>query len=316
MEAIFNVDTGTLERDSSGTPVDMLVAQRGSGEHIQIRLLKGGITYEAPALAQLAFVVKRQLEGETPEQLTPDFDGVALAGTSAFSYDSEFGVYAGTVNYIDSALNDLMLVGQDLEAKYAMLVCQVAWRRNSSSPWNRSQWVPFKLFNNVWRGTETFPEDDDSENNGGPFNRPAVIHTKVDTASNSAANSLKDVTDLKFPVASGKTYGFRFMIPYTSAATSTGSRWTLNGPATSFLTYSSCYTLTATSRTDNYAAAYGVPAACNASSLTAGNVAVIEGIITPSADGYVQAQFASKVLNSAITAKKGANVTYWEMDMA
>lgn len=138
-----------------------------------------------------------------------------------------------------------------------------------------------------------------------------VINTVVltdDVANAEAvANTLADVTGLSFDVVADETYWFKFVIPYTSAATTTGSRWTINGPAApTMLNYTSRYTITATTITTNFATAYQIPAASNSDSLTAGNVAVIEGIITPSVDGTVIAQFASEVTVSAVTAKAGA----------
>lgn len=124
------------------------------------------------------------------------------------------------------------------------------------------------------------------------------------------ANTLQTIADLSFAVVVGQSYTFKFIVPYTAAATTTGSRWTLSGPAASILAYTSRYPLTATTETVNYASAYGIPAAANASSLTAGNVAIIEGMITPSAAGTVALQFASEITLSAITAKAGASLTY------
>lgn len=127
------------------------------------------------------------------------------------------------------------------------------------------------------------------------------------TNNNATANTIADVTGLSFAVTAGETYWFYFCIPYTSAATTTGSRWSINGPGSpTLLHYSSRYTLTATTQTLNYATAYDIPAASNASSLTAGNVAVIEGFIKPSANGTVIARFASEITASAIVAKAGA----------
>lgn len=129
--------------------------------------------------------------------------------------------------------------------------------------------------------------------------------------NNGSADTIADVTGLSFAVLSGKKYWFRFQIAYTSAATTTGSRWSISGPSTpTTLNYTSEYSLTATSSTKNYATAYDIPAAANATSLTAGNVAVIEGFITPSADGTVIARFASEVSASAITALAGSRVTW------
>lgn len=134
------------------------------------------------------------------------------------------------------------------------------------------------------------------------------------TNNNATANTIADVTGLSFAVTSGETYWFKFTIPYTSAATTTGSRWSINGPGSpTQLNYTSRYTLTATTLTSNYATAYDIPAASNASSLTAGNVAIIEGIITPSSNGTVSARFASEVSASAIVAKAGALLQYFRV---
>jgi len=128
--------------------------------------------------------------------------------------------------------------------------------------------------------------------------------------NNGTANTLADVTGLSFAVTSGVTYHFSTLINYTSAATTTGSRWSINGPAGT-TSYTSKYTLTATSETTNYASAYNTPSASNGTSLAAGNIAVIEGIVTPSANGTVTVRFASEVASSAITAKAGSTLTWW-----
>jgi len=143
----------------------------------------------------------------------------------------------------------------------------------------------------------------------------AVLGADV-TNNNGVANTIADVTGLSFPVVSGKTYWFRFVIDYTAAATTTGSRWSINGPTTSRLSYRSEYSLTTTSRTVNEGVtAYDSPAASNATSATTGaNQAIIEGFITPTADGTVIARFASEVLSSAIVAKARSIVEYQQLN--
>jgi len=142
-----------------------------------------------------------------------------------------------------------------------------------------------------------------------------VVVMGADVINNNAtANTIADVTNLSFGIVAGETYWFRFIIPYTSAATATGSRWSINGPAApTLLHYRSNYTLTSTSDTSNSATAYDTPAASNATSLTVGNVALIEGIIKPSSNGTLIARFASEVLSSAITAKAGATVQWMRL---
>lgn len=121
--------------------------------------------------------------------------------------------------------------------------------------------------------------------------------------NNAVANTIADVTGLSFGVISGLTYKFRFFIEYTAAADTTGSRWSVNGPAKSNMQTVSRYGLTATSETVNYTgAAYDAPASANASTPPTIGTAIIDGTITPSADGTVIARFASEVSGSAITA--------------
>ena len=134
--------------------------------------------------------------------------------------------------------------------------------------------------------------------------------------NNATLNTIADVTGLSFPVSSGVTYHFKFFIVYTAQATSTGSRWCINGPATpTNLNYHSFYTSSTTARTNNEGlTTYNVPGSCNTTSGTTGsNIAEIEGIITPSANGTVIARFASEIANSAITAKANLSYVQWEV---
>lgn len=146
-------------------------------------------------------------------------------------------------------------------------------------------------------------------NGNGTYSTPAGTTSTISFLSgnvinnNAPANTIADVTGLSFPVVANSTYRFKFFIVYTSAATTTGSRWSINGPATTFVNYNSNYTLTATSQTANSGvAAYDKPSGASASSLASGNIAIIEGIIRPSANGTVIARFASEISASAITA--------------
>ena len=135
------------------------------------------------------------------------------------------------------------------------------------------------------------------------------------TNNNATANTIADVTGLSFAVLSGRYYWFRFVIDFTAAVGTTGSRWSIDGPTTTRLSYRSSYSLTSTTETVNSGlTAYNLPAAANATSpSTTGNIAVIEGYIQPSADGTVIARFASEVSSSAIVAKRGSHVKYMDV---
>ncbi len=154
-----------------------------------------------------------------------------------------------------------------------------------------------------------------SANAGAPIvGDDVIVRLTGDVTNNNAtANTIADVTGLSFPVLANKLYWFEFYIVYTAAATTTGSRWSINGPATpTYLDYTSEYALTTTSTTRNaLIQAYDSPAASNASSAATGNnIATIIGFIQPSADGTVIARFASEISASAIVAKVNSFVRY------
>ena len=140
-----------------------------------------------------------------------------------------------------------------------------------------------------------------------------VVLGSDQTNNNAVANTIQDVTGLSFAVTSGQMYWFEFNIFYTAAATTTGSRWSVNGPASpTKLIYTSEYSLAATTTTRNANnISYDLPAASNAtSSSTGSNQAYVYGCIEPSSDGTVIARFASEVASSAIVAKAGSFVRY------
>jgi hypothetical protein len=141
-----------------------------------------------------------------------------------------------------------------------------------------------------------------------------IVLTSDVTNNNAVANTLQDVTGLSFPVNNGKTYWFKFTCRYDSAATTTGSRWTVGGVTITSIAYLSNYALSTTGTTTNLANNVDLPSTSNTGSpFTTGNIAIIEGIVTPSADGDLKCRFASEVANSAITAKAGSVVYYQEI---
>jgi hypothetical protein len=135
------------------------------------------------------------------------------------------------------------------------------------------------------------------------------------TNNNATANTMQDVTGLSFPVTAGVTYKFKFFIVFTAAATTTGSRWSINGPATTFLHYKSEYAVSVSANTTALGmAAYNLPAGTNTGSASTGsNMAVIEGVIKPSSSGTVIARFASEISSSAIVAKGGMSYVEYEV---
>lgn len=153
------------------------------------------------------------------------------------------------------------------------------------------------------------------ENGGFKWSAPeigGIVYLPSNVANNNAvANTLQDVTDLSFPVYSGYLYEFEFVVKYNADATTTGSRWVVNGPASpTHLNVYSYYTLTATSQTTNFVSAYNAPSGSNASSLTTNNRAIIQGEIRPSANGTLQLRFACEVAGPTATITALATYSY------
>jgi len=152
-----------------------------------------------------------------------------------------------------------------------------------------------------------------SDNTNGriEFGTPSGIGTTATAPSDvadSSANVLKDLTGCSVPIVAGNTYYFMAFGSYDANSTAIGSRWTVNGPAATYLAYSSNYSLSATSATNNQGlSAYQLPSSNNSTSAaTSGNTFKIEGIIIPSANGSLQVQFACESALGTITAKAGS----------
>lgn len=129
--------------------------------------------------------------------------------------------------------------------------------------------------------------------------------------NNATANTFQDVTDLSFNVAPTILYRFRAMILFETDATTTGSRWSCNGPAVTALRYRQEWNGATLGTTQvAYRLAYDT-GVVTTDTPGAGGVAFIEGFILPSAGGKFVIRFASEVAGAAVTAKTGSFIEYW-----
>jgi hypothetical protein len=146
----------------------------------------------------------------------------------------------------------------------------------------------------------------------------SVVLASDVTNNNATLNTMQDVTGLSVAMLANKTYYFKFVIWYTAAATTTGSRWgvTASVGTAANLSMVSEYSLTTTTTTRNaLIQAFDAPAASNATSATTGNnMAILEGYFRPTADCTFIARFASEIANSAIVAKAGSVLYYQQTD--
>ena len=293
------------------SPQTFIEGRRGDGENIELVFLDDGAAVTPTGLEEFRFVAKPQGE---------DWDSAAHALASTWVRNASTGRYQARVNYNTTLLNGLLLIASTVgnENAFIDLDAQLAWRTSNTTTWWRTQRVTFRLHNSVWRGNETDPTSGTAEESiASTAKSPQFLVIDADVVNNNATlNTIADITDLEFPVQSGARYHFKFVIPYTSASTANGARFSITGPsAPTYLAYRGDWTLTASTRSINDGlAAYDLPAACGGTSLTTANVAIVEGIIQPSADGVVKGRFASELANTAITVKAGACVQFTKLD--
>ena len=129
----------------------------------------------------------------------------------------------------------------------------------------------------------------------------------VGVAYGDAASGLNIAVTNAVPVR------FKFVIAGVADATTTGGRFSLNGPAFTRLTYDARWNTTATAITGvaqgtSYDQTYSVGTASDATN----NIALIQGIILPSANGTLALRASAEVASpGAITVKAGSSVLYW-----
>ena len=130
--------------------------------------------------------------------------------------------------------------------------------------------------------------------------------------TNTATDTLADITELTIPVFAGVRIKFRFNHFYDSSSTAVGSRWSINYASGSAI-YQSMYPLSTTTQTINRGlTSADLPAAANGTSAaTSGNIAVVEGDFIPVSDGTIVARFAREGAAGTITSKAGSYVE-WE----
>jgi hypothetical protein len=119
---------------------------------------------------------------------------------------------------------------------------------------------------------------------------------------NTTAVAFADVPELNFAVTAGVSYNFKFVCLFSAAASTTGSRWAVNGPASpTRLIYRTLFPASTTGLVANGAwTLYDQPSAAINSGAPNNNCAIVEGVITPSANGTVSLRFATEIAGSQI----------------
>ena len=140
---------------------------------------------------------------------------------------------------------------------------------------------------------------------------PSFVKKTADQVFSATAQS--NVNDLAFNVVTGVMYKYKFIVNYTSAATTTGLRVSLTYPTASMAS-----AVAKIPNGNDGTAAYfhgtintsgdTVNATGTSSTAAAGHLAFVEGVIIPTADGVIQLRAASEIAGSNITIKSGSFV--------
>ena len=148
-----------------------------------------------------------------------------------------------------------------------------------------------------------------------PIKRQTVLLEDVtDLAGDNTYNDCIGISSgLSFNVLADVRYVFSARIRFTVGATTTGSAWSINGPADpTELSYTSRWSSTvAVPETHTYAA-YDLPATSAASGEADGDMALIDGVIVPSEDGTVVIRFMTEVDTSPVVCQAGSVLEWWE----
>ncbi|MDP1586721.1 MAG: hypothetical protein Q8M07_03160, partial [Prosthecobacter sp.] len=131
MKLTFDTDLASLIHSPGFTsPVLSLTANRGDGEHLEVMLTRSAVPWQAPAGAELRWIIKGGTDADAFADSAPT---LALADT--FTYDSSRQLYTADVNYRTLNLDALFTAG------VAAITChaQFAWRASGVAKWKRSQ---------------------------------------------------------------------------------------------------------------------------------------------------------------------------------
>jgi len=165
--------------------------------------------------------------------------------------------------------------------------------------------------NKLYVGTDDLPRILDSAGAERILVAPQIARKTAD--QNISTTAFADVTDLTFPVVSGKRYRYEFRGAYTTAATTTGIAFSVNGPtigADGLLVEVMFGLSSATSMQSEAMTAYDTATASTAAH-TAALPFKVSGFLHAGASGTLALRIASEVAASNVTPKKNSFGHLW-----
>lgn len=140
-------------------------------------------------------------------------------------------------------------------------------------------------------------------------NKFIVERTVVGEDNTALDATYGDVTGLNWYGKAGEVYKFKAVVVYDVNATTEGASFAINGPAATVKSYTVTVPSGATPTT-SFANAYDLPAtAASDSAFTTDNVAIIEGVVSPSADGTISVRGIKS--GGTVTVQGASSVLTW-----
>ena len=121
-------------------------------------------------------------------------------------------------------------------------------------------------------------------------NKFIVERTVVGSADTTVGATYTDVSGLSWYGYAGDVYKFRASVVYDVDATGSGANFSVNGPAApTVLSYKATFGTAAGTEAASFGNAYDLPATAQTtgSGFTTDNLAIVEGVISPSVDGTI-----------------------------
>ena len=132
--------------------------------------------------------------------------------------------------------------------------------------------------------------------------------------SSNVANSAiayANVTGLQFAMTAGETYWFKFYIAVITNSQARGFRYAVNSSATaSYLSYMRMWATNVNANAFYISKDYDSAEAASFTSVVAGSMVTMEGIITASTSGNLIARFGSSIAGNLMTTRAGSVVFY------
>ena len=142
-------------------------------------------------------------------------------------------------------------------------------------------------------------------------NKFIVERTVVGDTNTVLADTYGNVVGLNWYGKAGEVYEFKAVIVYDVTAATEGASFAMNGPAATVKSYVVTVPSGATPTT-SFANAYDLPAAAAGdSAFTTDNIAIIDGVISPSADGTISVRGIGSTTNT-VTVQAASSYIAWK----